>query len=88
VLYQTPVLKLMNILVFVDSFLMIFVGVGMKGGQGMVFGLVYGLLGGFTAALMFDVALIALITMSSRDNRPKAGIKKAASREPGARAKI
>ncbi|HEY3273343.1 MAG TPA: hypothetical protein VGJ92_06250 [Methanocella sp.] len=78
----------MNILVFADSFLLIFVGVGMKGSQGMAFGLIYGLLGGMVAAMMFDVAVMALITMSSRDKRPKANVKKSAGREPGARAKI
>ena len=87
-LYQTPVLKLMNVLVFVDSFLLIFVGVGVKGDQGMTFGLIYGLLGGITAALMFDAAVMAMITMSTRDKRPPAGVKKSAGRDPGARAKI
>lgn len=68
----------MNILVFADSFLLIFVGVGMKGGQGIVFGVIYGLLGGITAALMFDVVVIALIMMSTRDKRPQAKVKKPA----------
>jgi hypothetical protein len=76
VLYKTPVLKLMNILVFADSFLLIFVGVGMKGDQGMIFGLIYGLLGGITAALMFDVAVMAMITMATRDKRSPAKVKK------------
>jgi hypothetical protein len=88
VLYQTPVLKLMNGLVFADSFLLIFVGVGMNGDQGIAFGVIYGLLGGITAALMFNVAVIALIMMSSRDKRPQAKVKKPAGHDPGARAKI
>jgi hypothetical protein len=88
VLYQTPVLKLMNILVFADSFLLIFVGVGMKGDQGIVFGLIYGLLGGITAALMFDVAVMAMIAMSSRNKRTQANAKKPAGKKPVARAKI
>jgi hypothetical protein len=88
VLYQTPVLKLMNILVFADSFLLIFVGVGMKGNQGMAFGLIYGLLGGTTAAAMFDVAVMAMIAISLRDKRSQAKVKKPAGKEPGARAKI
>jgi len=88
VLYKTPVLKLMNGLVFADSFLLIFVGVGVKGDQGMAFGALYGLLGGITAALMFDVAVMAMITLSTRDKRQAAGLKKPAGREPGARAKI
>jgi hypothetical protein len=78
VLYQTPVLKLMNGLVFADSFLLIFVGVGMNGNQGIAFGVLYGLAGGITAAMMFNVAVIALIVMSSRDKRPPASVKKPA----------
>jgi hypothetical protein len=78
VLYRTPVLKLMNILVFADSFLLIFVGVGMKGDQGMAFGVIYGLLGGITAALMFDIAVVAPIMMSTRDKHPQAKVKKSA----------
>ncbi len=66
----------MNILVFADSFLLIFVGVGMNGNQGIAFGVIYGILGGITAAMMFNVAVIALIMMSSRDKRPKAPVKK------------
>lgn len=69
----------MNILVFADSFLLIFVGVGMKGNQGMAFGVIYGLLGGITAALMFDVAVMALIMMSTRDKHSPAKVKKPAS---------
>lgn len=87
-LYRTPVLKLMNVLVFADSFLLIFVGVGVKGDQGMAFGLIYGLLGGITAALMFDAAVMAMITMSTRDKRPPARVKKPAGTDPAARAKI
>jgi predicted tellurium resistance membrane protein TerC len=78
VLYQTPVLKMMNILVFADSFLLIFVGVGMNGSQGIAFGVIYGILGGITAAMMFNVAVIALIMMSSREKRPQASAKKPA----------
>jgi hypothetical protein len=88
VLYQTPVLKMMNILVFADSFLLIFVGVGMKGDQGIVFGLIYGLLGGITAAMMFDVAVMAMIAMSSRNKRAQAKVKNPAGKKPVARAKI
>ena len=69
VLYRTPVLKLMNILVFVDSFLLILVGVGFKGNQGIAFGAIYGLIGGVTAMLMFNIAVVALIVMSVR-NKP------------------
>ena len=75
-LYQTPVLKLMNILVFADSFILIFIVVGMKWQQGIGFGTIYGLLGGITAALMFNVAVAALIMLSSRDKRPQAKAKK------------
>jgi hypothetical protein len=78
VLYQTPVLKLMNGLVFADSFILIFIGVGMQGNQGIAFGLIYGLIGGITAALMFNVAVVALIMMSSRDQRPQDRAKKPA----------
>jgi hypothetical protein len=88
VLYQTPVLKLMNGLVFADSFLLIFIGVGMKGNQGIVFGVIYGLLGGITAALMFNIAVVLLIMLSSRDKRSPAKPKKSAGSGSGARAKI
>jgi hypothetical protein len=88
VLYKTPVLKLMNGLVFADSFILIFIGVGMKGDQGIVFGALYGLLGGICAALMFNVAVASLIMLSSRDKRSQAGIKKPTGTDPGARAKI
>ena len=88
VLYRTPVLKLMNVLVFADSFLLIFVGVGVRGDQGMAFGLLYGILGGITAALMFDAAVMAMITMSLKEKRPPARVNKPAGRDPGARAKI
>jgi hypothetical protein len=72
ILYQTPVLKLMNIMVFADSFLMIFIGVGMMGSGGIPFGIIYGLIGGITAAAMFDVAVIALIMLSTRDKNLRA----------------
>jgi hypothetical protein len=78
VLYQTPVLKLMNILVFADSFILILIGVGMKGNQGMAFGLIYSLLGGIAAALMFNMCVISLIILSSRDKRSQAKAKKSA----------
>jgi hypothetical protein len=66
VLYQTPVLKLMNSLVFVDSFILIFLGVGIKGNQGLGFGMFYGLLGGITAILAFNMVVVALITTNTR----------------------
>lgn len=66
VLYQTPVLKLMNGLVFVDSFILIFLGVGFQGDQGIGFGAIYGLLGGITAVLAFNVVVVAMILMNTR----------------------
>ncbi|MGA9140963.1 MAG: hypothetical protein WBZ29_12110 [Methanocella sp.] len=66
VLYQTPVLKLMNCLVFVDSFLLITLGVGIKGNQGLGFGVLYGLLGGISAILAFNIVVVAMIKASSR----------------------
>jgi hypothetical protein len=66
VLYQTPVLKLMNILVFVDSFILISIGVGLQGNQGLAFGAVYGLLGGITAVLAFNMVVVAMIIMNTR----------------------
>ena len=71
-LYRTTVLKLMNALVFCDSFLLIFIGVGFRGGQGITFGFIYGLVGGLVAMLMFDVAVVAMIVLSTRDRRPQA----------------
>lgn len=61
----------MNLLVFADSFLMVFLGVGFKGNQGIGFGFAFGLAGGIAAVLMFNVAVVALITLSSRDKAPK-----------------
>jgi hypothetical protein len=78
----------MNGLVFIDSFLLIFVGVGMKGDQGIMFGVIYGLLGGISAALMFNVAVASLILLLSRDKRSQAKAKKPAGSDSGARAKI
>jgi hypothetical protein len=66
VLYQTPVLKLMNILVFADSFILISVGVGLQGNQGLAFGVIYGLLGGITAVLAFNMVVITMIMTSTR----------------------
>jgi hypothetical protein len=66
VLYQTPVLKLMNGLVFADSFILIFLGVGFQGDQGLGFGAIYGLLGGITAVLAFNMVVVAMIMMSTR----------------------
>jgi hypothetical protein len=66
VMYQTPVLKLMNALVFIDTFILIFIGVGLKGSQGMVFGMGYGILGGLAATLMFNVMVFAVIAMKSK----------------------
>jgi hypothetical protein len=88
VLYQTPVLKLMNGLVFTDSFILIFIGVGMKGDQGIAFGTVYGLIGGLAAILMFNVAIVALIMLSSRNKRSQTKVKKPACHDSGVRAKI
>ena len=65
-IYQTPVLKLMNALVFLDTFILIFIGVGLKGDMGFIFGAGYGILGGLAAALMFNVLILAVITMKSR----------------------
>jgi hypothetical protein len=87
VLYQTPVLKLMNILVFADSFILILIGVGMKGSQGIAFGVIYGLIGGIIAALMFDAAVMMLIMLSTRDKRSQAKVRKPAGPDQGARAK-
>jgi len=66
VLYQTPVLKLMNGLVFADSFILILLGVGFQGDQGLAFGVIYGLVGGITAVLAFNTVVIAMIMMSTR----------------------
>ncbi len=87
-LYKTTVLKLMNALVFCDSFLLIFIGVGFKGDQGLVFGFIYGLIGGVVAMLMFDVAVVAMITMSARDRRPPARVKGAPANGQGPRPKV
>lgn len=72
VLYKTPVLKLMNGLVFTDSFILIFLGVGFKGDQGIAFGAGYGLIGGIAAILMFNAVVVALISMSTRDKATQA----------------
>ena len=69
VLYQTPVLKLMNGLVFADSFILIFLGVGFQGDQGLAFGALYGLLGGITAVLAFNVVVLAMIMLSTRTQK-------------------
>ncbi|WP_158308919.1 hypothetical protein [Methanocella arvoryzae] len=56
----------MNALVFLDTFILITIGVGVKGEMGLVFGMGYGILGGLAAALMFNVLILALVTMKSR----------------------
>lgn len=66
VMYETPVLKLMNALVFIDTFILIFIGVGLKGEQGMIFGMGYGIIGGLAATLMFNVMIFAVIAMKSK----------------------
>jgi len=66
VMYKTPILKLMNALVFIDTFFLIFIGVGFKGDMGMVFGIIYGLIGGIVSILMFNVMIFAFIMMKSR----------------------
>lgn len=66
ILYQTPVLKLMNALVFLDTFILVLIGVGLKGDMGLIFGAGYGILGGLAATLMFNVLVAAVITMKSR----------------------
>jgi hypothetical protein len=66
VMYETPVLKLMNALVFIDTFILIFIGVGLKGDQGLIFGMGYGIIGGLAAALMFNVMVFAVIAMKSK----------------------
>lgn len=87
-LYQTPVLKLMNGLVFADSFILIFIGMGVKGGQDIGFSAVYGMLGGLIAALMFNVVVLALIMLSSRKKRSQAKARIHAGNDTWARAKI
>lgn len=66
ILYETPILKLMNILVFLDTFILIFIGVGLKGESGMAFGAGYGLIGGVSSIFAFNAIVIALITFTSR----------------------
>lgn len=66
VIYKTPVLKMMNALVFLDTFILIFIGVGLNGGMGFIFGAGYGILGGLAATLMFDILVVAVMTLKSR----------------------
>jgi len=66
ILYESPLIKLLNLLVFLDSFILIFVGVGVKGSSGMVFGFGYGLVGGITAILAFNMIVISLIAFTAR----------------------
>ena len=66
VMYQTPVLKLMNALVFIDTLILIFIGVGVNGTMGIIFGTGYGVLGGLAAALMFNVMVFAVILLKSK----------------------
>jgi hypothetical protein len=56
----------MNALVFVDSFILIFVGVGIKGESGIAFGAGYGIAGGVTAILAFNMIVASLISFASR----------------------
>ncbi len=72
----------MNVLVFADSFLLIFVGVGVKGDQGIAFGMIYGLIGGLAAIMMFDAAIVALIMLTSKDTRPESEITKPVVQDP------
>lgn len=69
VMYKTPVLKLMNALVFVDTFILILIGVGIKGSMGFIFGVGYGIIGGLAATLMFNVMILAVITLNSKKRR-------------------
>ena len=71
-MYQLPILKMMNILVFVDTFLLIFLGVGVKGDMGFVFGVGYGLVGGVASLLMFNAIVLAFIVLKSRRAIPTA----------------
>lgn len=87
-LYKTTVLKLMNALVFCDSFLLIFIGVGFRGDQGITFGFIYGLIGGFVAMLMFDVAVVAMIVLSTRDRRPPAKARGVPANGRGSQPKV
>ena len=57
-----PVLKLMNVLVFIDSFILVFVGVCVKGGQSIIFGALYGAISGAVALLLFDAAIVLMLT--------------------------
>jgi len=66
VMYKTPILKLMNALVFIDTFVLILIGVGFKGDMGIAFGIIYGLVGGIASILMFNVMIFSFIMMKSR----------------------
>jgi len=66
VMYKTSILKLMNAFVFIDTFVLILIGVGFKGDMGIAFGIIYGLVGGIASILMFNVMIFSFIMMKSR----------------------
>jgi hypothetical protein len=54
-LYKNQLLKLMSFLVFIDSFILLFLGIGIKNSQGITDGLIFGVIGGFFALFIFNI---------------------------------
>lgn len=69
IMYQLPILKMMNALVFVDTFALIFLGIAVKGEMGFLFGAGYGLAGGIASLLMFNMIVLAFILLKSRPKK-------------------
>ncbi|MCD1294121.1 hypothetical protein CUJ83_03820 [Methanocella sp. CWC-04] len=67
ILYENPILKMMSFLVFFDSFILLFVGLGIKGGAGIELGLIYGILGGLVAMIAFN--LISALFIAALTNK-------------------
>ena len=65
ILYETPILKIMNVLVFLDTFILIAIRVGFMGDSGIAIGVGYGLAGGIAAILMFNVLVFAVINFTT-----------------------
>lgn len=66
ILYENWLLKMLSLLVFLDSFLLIFVGMGVKGGTDLLFSAIYGFLGGVVAMAAFNVMAIIVIAWGSK----------------------
>lgn len=61
ILYENPLLKMLSLLVFFDSFILVFIGVGVKAGMGIMYGTACGIAGGLVAMVVFNVISAALV---------------------------